>query len=42
MTFNEFMSEQKVADRWLVLKVGLAGMLAGACLAVLFMWLAFL
>jgi hypothetical protein len=29
-SFNEYMSEKKIADRWLVLKVALAGVFVGA------------
>jgi len=41
-TLKEFMSEQKAVDRWLIMKVGMAGAFAGACLAILIMWLAFM
>ena len=39
-TIKEFMAEERIVDRWLILKVGLAGGFAGACLAVLITLLA--
>jgi len=37
LTFKEFMAEQRVVDRWFVIKVGLFGAFCGALLAVIFM-----
>ena len=34
--FNEFMTEQKYVDRWLLIKVLLIGIFAGACLMLMF------
>jgi hypothetical protein len=35
ISFNQYMAEQKLLSRWQVLKIGLAGMFAGVCLAMI-------
>ena len=35
-TLKEFMYEQKVVDRWLILKVAMAGMFSGVVLATVY------
>ena len=35
-SFTEYMSEKRLVDRWLVLKIGLVGMFAGIALATVF------
>jgi hypothetical protein len=41
-SFNEFMSEKKIADRWLILKVALAGVFVGVVAMYAFMLFGFL
>lgn len=36
-TFREFMEEQRVVDRWFVLRIAMYGAFCGALLAVAFM-----
>ena len=41
-TFAEYMSEDKPVNRWLIIKVGLAGMFCGAALATMVAWMGIL
>jgi len=36
-SFNEFMNETKVVNKWFVLKIAMIGAFAGAVLAVVYM-----
>ena len=40
-SFKQMMEERKTVNRWFVMGVFVGGMFCGACLGVVFMWLAF-